>query len=163
MVLNFVIKINFTLFHFNNIIKLGDIMIEIKYLTDEFESLADLILECFPDVNTKEKLTLALKNSPYLSLIAVKDHNVVGHIMIDIRNDVVKNKTIFYLHYVCVSAQERNQGIGTALLKKVEELAKEKNVNSIEFTSNKRRLAAHNLYLKNNYLVRDTTYFHKEI
>ena len=49
------------------------------------------------------------------------------------------------------------------LLKKVEELAKEKNVNSIEFTSNKRRLAAHNLYLKNNYLVRDTTYFHKEI
>ena len=90
-------------------------MIEIKYLTDEFESLADLILECFPEVNTKEKLTLALKNSPYLSLIAVKDNKVVGHIMIDIRNDIVKSKTIFYLHYVCVTSQERNQGIGTSV------------------------------------------------
>ena len=39
----------------------------------------------------------------------------------------------------------------------------QKNVNSIEFTSNKRRLSAHSLYLKNDYLVKDTTYFYKEI
>lgn len=138
-------------------------MIEIKYLTDEYESLANLILDSFPEINTKEKIIESLKNSPYLSLIAVKDHNVIGHIMIDIKTDIIKNKTIFYLNYVCVASSERNQGIGTQLLKKVEEIAKEKNVNSIEFTSNKRRLAAHSLYLKNNYLVKDTTYFYKEI
>ena len=138
-------------------------MFEIKYLTDEFESLASLILECFPDINTKENIIEALKNSPYLNLIAVKDNNVIGHIMIDIRTDIIKNKTVFYLNYVCVASSERNQGIGTLLLKKVEEIAKEKNVNSIEFTSNKRRLSAHSLYLKNDYLVKDTTYFYKEI
>ena len=138
-------------------------MFEIKYLTDEFESLASLILECFPDINTKENIIESLKNSPYLSLIAVKDNNVIGHIMIDIRTDIIKNKTVFYLNYVCVASSERNQGIGTLLLKKVEEIAKEKNVNSIEFTSNKRRLSAHSLYLKNDYLVKDTTYFYKEI
>ena len=138
-------------------------MLEIKYLTDEYESLANLILESFPDINTKENIIESLKNSPYLSLIAVKDNNVIGHIMIDIRTDIIKNKTVFYLNYVCVASSERNQGIGTLLLKKVEEIAKEKNVNSIEFTSNKRRLSAHSLYLKNNYLVKDTTYFYKEI
>ncbi len=138
-------------------------MFEIKYLTDEYESLANLILESFPDINTKENIIESLKNSPYLSLIAVKDNNVIGHIMIDIRTDIIKNKTVFYLNYVCVASSERNQGIGTLLLKKVEEIAKEKNVNSIEFTSNKRRLSAHSLYLKNDYLVKDTTYFYKEI
>ncbi len=138
-------------------------MLEIKYLTDEYESLASLILESFPDINTKENIIESLKNSPYLSLIAVKDNNVIGHIMIDIRTDIIKNKTVFYLNYVCVASSERNQGIGTLLLKKVEEIAKEKNVNSIEFTSNKRRLSAHSLYLKNDYLVKDTTYFYKEI
>lgn len=138
-------------------------MLEIKYLTDEYESLANLILESFPDINTKENIIESLKNSPYLSLIAVKDNNVIGHIMIDIRTDIIKNKTVFYLNYVCVASSERNQGIGTLLLKKVEEIAKEKNVNSIEFTSNKRRLSAHSLYLKNDYLVKDTTYFYKEI
>ena len=138
-------------------------MLEIKYLTDEYESLANLILESFPDINTKENIIESLKNSPYLSLIAVKDNNVIGHIMIDIRTDIIKNKTVFYLNYVCVAINERNQGIGTLLLKKVEEIAKEKNVNSIEFTSNKRRLSAHSLYLKNDYLVKDTTYFYKEI
>ena len=138
-------------------------MFEIKYLTDEFESLANLILECFPNINTKENIIEALKNSPYLSLIAVKNDNVIGHIMIDIKTDIIKNKTVFYLNYVCVASSERNRGIGTILLKKVEEIAKEKNANSIEFTSNKRRLAAHSLYLKNNYLVKDTTYFYKEI
>ena len=138
-------------------------MLEIKYLTDEYESLANLILESFPDINTEENIIESLKNSPYLSLIAVKDNNVIGHIMIDIRTDIIKNKTAFYLNYVCVASSERNQGIGTLLLKKVEEIAKEKNVNSIEFTSNKRRLSAHSLYLKNDYLVKDTTYFYKEI
>ena len=138
-------------------------MLEIKYLTDEYESLANLILESFPDINTKENIIESLKNSPYLSLIAVKDNNVIGHIMIDIRTDIIKNKTVFYLNYVCVASSERNQGIGTLLLKKVEEIAKEKNVNSIEFTSNKRRLSAHSLYLKNDYLIKDTTYFYKEI
>ena len=138
-------------------------MLEIKYLTDEFESLANLILECFPNINTKENIIEALKNSPYLSLIAVKNDNVIGHIMIDIKTDIIKNKTVFYLNYVCVASSERNRGIGTILLKKVEEIAKEKNANLIEFTSNKRRLAAHSLYLKNNYLVKDTTYFYKEI
>ena len=138
-------------------------MFEIKYLTDEFESLANLILECFPNINTKEIIIEALKNSPYLSLIAVKNDNVIGHIMIDIKTDIIKNKTVFYLNYVCVASSERNRGIGTILLKKVEEIAKEKNANLIEFTSNKRRLAAHSLYLKNNYLVKDTTYFYKEI
>ena len=138
-------------------------MLEIKYLTDEYESLASLILESFPDINTEENIIESLKNSPYLSLIAVKDNNVIGHIMIDIRTDIIKNKTVFYLNYVCVASSERNQGIGTLLLKKVEEIAKEKNVNSIEFTSNKRRLSAHSLYLKNDYLVKDTTYFYKEI
>ena len=138
-------------------------MLEIKYLTDEYESLASLILESFPDINTKENIIESLKNSPYLSLIAVKDNNVIGHIMIDIRTDIIKNKTVFYLNYVCVASSERKQGIGTLLLKKVEEIAKEKNVNSIEFTSNKRRLSAHSLYLKNDYLVKDTTYFYKEI
>ena len=138
-------------------------MIEIKYLTDEYESLANLILESFPDINTKENIIESLKNSPYLSLIAVKDNNIIGHIMIDIRTDIIKNKTVFYLNYVCVASSERNQGIGTLLLKKVEEIAKEKNVNSIEFTSNKRRLSAHSLYLKNDYLIKDTTYFYKEI
>lgn len=136
---------------------------EIKYLTDEYESLTNLILECFPAINTKEKIIESLKNSPYLSIIAVKDDNVIGHIMIDIKTDIIKNKTIFYLNYICVANNERNKGVGTLLLKKIEEIAKEKNVNSIEFTSNKRRLTAHKLYLKNNYLIKDTTYFYKEI
>ena len=134
---------------------------QIKYLTDEFEQVADLILECFPDINTKENIINSLQNSSNLSLLAVAGEEVLGHVMIDIRYDIIKEKTIFFLNYICVTKNERNKGIASLLLKKVEEIAKEKNVNSIEFTSNTKRLAAHNLYLKNNFRIKDTSYFQK--
>ena len=66
---------------------------------------------------------------------------------------ICKLFTVFYYVLLLVKKSKINKKI----------INLQKNVNSIEFTSNKRRLSAHSLYLKNDYLVKDTTYFYKEI
>ena len=56
-----------------------------------------------------------------------------------------------------------HRGLGTLLLKKIEEIAKENNVDYIELTSNKERERARKMYYNFGMKNKDTDIFIKEI
>lgn len=55
------------------------------------------------------------------------------------------------LSYLCVDEDLRSSGIGKILLKKCEEIARERGCNRVELHSNIRRESAHRFYLRENY------------
>lgn len=135
----------------------------IQFFVDEYESLAELILSCFKINTTKEELISLLQKHPFRSIIAVRNKEVIGHVMIDSKYDMIKNKHSFFLSYICVKEEERKKGIGSFLLGSVEQLAKKEHISTIEFTSGNQRKEAHHLYLKHGYSIKNTSHFIKNI
>lgn len=126
-------------------------------------SLKMLIKEAFSIELVSENIENSLNSDNKIYLIAKNNKEVVGHILIDIVFDTIKNVKLFYLGYVCVKNEYKGRGIGTMLLKEVENLARKNNVDIITFTSSFDRCSAHNLYKKNNYQIKDTAVFIKNL
>lgn len=55
------------------------------------------------------------------------------------------------------------RGVGQAIWTEMERWCRERDINTLEFTSRPSRGAAHNFYLKNGVQIRDTTAFRKLI
>ena len=127
------------------------------YKIEDKESLQELLNEHYKNVNI-DKLE---NNDKSFSIVAVNDKEVVGHLHIDIINDYFRNIKFGYITYVCVKKEYQNRRIGTYLLEKADFLAKENNISYYELTSRAERRAAHHLYLKNGFVIRESTIFKK--
>lgn len=135
----------------------------IKTLTEkEFDSLQTLLEEAY-SISCQSETFFSQLTEQDISLIAVADDVVVGHILLCYRHDVVRNYGYYELQYVCVREAYRRHGIATKLLLKCEELARQNGLHHIMFTSGNQRVAAHACYLKNGYRIRDSAIFIKEI
>ena len=134
----------------------------IEILNEYDSELVSLIRESFSEnvetINIEEA-----KKRGVRFLCAKIDNTIVGNVMITTKYDAVKNKTSFYLDYVCVKDSYQNRGIASKLLEEVEALAKRENISKIQLTSNKRREAARYLYQKYRYTIVDTDIFVKTI
>lgn len=128
-----------------------------NYTKEDKESLEELLSEHYKNVNI-DKLE---NNDNSFSIIAVNDKEVVGHLHIDIINDYFRNIKFGYITYVCVKKAYQNRRIGTYLLERADFLAKENNLSYYELTSRRERRAAHHLYLKNGFVIRESTIFKK--
>lgn len=102
-------------------------------------------------------------NSNNTELVAIYNDEVVGYLTINKLYDSVKNIKYCYINYVCVKAKYRRYHIASKLLQKVEEICRNENISYIELTSNKTRIEAQELYIKNNYIKRDTNVYRKVI
>ncbi len=87
------------------------------------------------------------------------DNKIVGMLTLDILNDIFKSINYGYINNVCVNPMYGGKGIGDALMKYTEQFARNNNCKYIMLTSNKKRVFAHKLYLKNNYEIVDTCVF----
>ena len=134
----------------------------IDILNEYDGSLEDLIREVFG--KEVEKINIEeCKSKGVRFLYAKMDNTIVGTIMITNKFNPVRNKTVFYLDYVCVKPSYQNRGIASRLLEEVENLAKKENIFEIHLTSNKSREAARSLYQKYGYVIKDTDLFVKTI
>jgi ribosomal protein S18 acetylase RimI-like enzyme len=68
-------------------------------------------------------------------------------------------KTNAYLEDVIVSDQYRGQGLGEKLTRAIIESAREREVGSISLTSSPSRVAAHKLYEKVGFKIKETNVF----
>ena len=128
-----------------------------EYENSDKLSLNNLLNEHYQGINID-----SLENSKTaLSLVAVSDDKVVGHLHIDIINDNFRNIRFGYISYVCVTSEYQNKGIGTLLMKEVDTVARKENLAYYELTSRSSRQAAHHLYLKNGFVIRESTIFKK--
>lgn len=132
------------------------------YLKEEdLNDLSYIIKENFGYVPSIQGLNELLKNTDIIKLVYRNEDVLVGFAIIENRYNYIKDKKYFYLNYVTVKKEYQRNGIGTKLMKKVEELASYHKINYIEFTSSNK--ISQEFYEKNNYKKRDTIVFRKEI
>ena len=118
-----------------------------------------LISKYFEKINAKK----FDDSKDHFSLIAVKDEEIIGHVRVDKLTDPFKNISYYLLNYICVEEKYRNQHIGSLLLKEEEKKAQEDNIAYLELTSRKERNIAHHLYLKEDFVIRETMVFRKKL
>lgn len=141
------------------LIKVGMVMsVNIKYYEEQYLSSLNVLLEEAFHVSKSGKVT-----DNDVELIAVADEEVVGHLLLRFCNDPIRNKKFYFVEYVCVKSTFQNKGIASSLFDYAFQICKENNIDYLELTSNPSRVAAHHLYHKLGFQVRETTVFRKEI
>ena len=128
-----------------------------KYKVEDFNRVNEIIKESFG--YERENIS----NDMAHEFVACIDDNVVGYLILNEMLDIIKNKKIYHIDYVCVDPNYRGNNIGKAMMDYVMDFAKENGGSRIELTSNPTRVAAHKLYEKCGFIKRDTDVFRKEL
>lgn len=128
-----------------------------KYNKEDFSRVNEIILESFGYERKDISSDMAHE------FVACIDEIVVGYLILNEMIDIIKDKKIYHIDYVCVDPNYRGKNIGKAMMDYVIEFAKENGGSRIELTSNPTRVAAHKLYEKCGFIKRDTDVFRKEL
>ena len=131
---------------------------EIKKFEEKYlDSLNELLFQCF----SVEKEGKTAQSD--IELIAVSEDKVVGYLVLNRMVDSIKDQNYFHVNYVCTHPDFRGQHIATKLFEVVIDICRKENISYLELTLNPSRIAAHHLYHKLGFQVRNTTVFRKEI
>ena len=128
-----------------------------RFRDEDLESLNILLKEVYD----KERKGKTLDNN--IELVAVVDKKVVGYLILNKLYDVVCGIYYGHINFYCVLEKYRNKKIGTKLLEEVFNICKKEDIKYLELTSNSSRVAAHHLYKKLGFNIRNTNVFRKEI
>ncbi len=143
----------------------------VKFKIATLEDVAGIIKlcnECF-DENTSleyaERIFKENEKDPnQIYLIGMIDNEIIAHTKINIIPTIYEGmNTYAILNHVCVKPNLRRGHIGTKLLDKSFEIAKEHNCVCVELWSKNFREAAHGLYHKYGFTVVDAKFFEKDI
>lgn len=124
----------------------------------------DKALNLYEKVFNKKQITkYELNDSNAYFIVAEIDNNIVGLVQLDIIIDVFGGFKYGYVNSVCVDENYRKNGIGTKLMNMVTEICEKEKCKHIELTSSNNKKAAHQLYFKLGYEIRDTNVFRKKL
>ncbi len=128
-----------------------------KYEDKDFDRVNEIVLKSFG----YERADVHDERSH--EFVACLDDVVVGYMILNEMIDIIKNKKIYHIDYVCVDPEYRGKKIGKIMMDYVMEFAKKEGGSRIELTSNPTRVAAHKLYENCGFIKRDTDVFRKEL
>lgn len=128
------------------------------YQDRDLESLNDLLNEYEFGLQRKGRT-----NSSNKEFVAIVDNKVVGYAVLNQLYDNIQNLNYGYINYVCVLKKFQNKKIATKIFNYIFEICKTEHIAYLELTSNPSRVAAHHLYEKLGFKVRETDVFGKEI
>ena len=127
------------------------------YNDNDYDDVFKIIKEAFSCEKSKA-------NSSFINeYVACLDGNIVGYFYLLDEIDIVKNIKILHLHYICVASKYRGMGIANEMMNFILNYAKDNNYERVELTSKNQRLAAHKLYEKYGFVIRDTSVYRKEL
>ena len=127
------------------------------YNDNDYDDVFKIIKEAFSCEKSKV-------NSSFINeYVACLDGNIVGYFYLLDEIDIVKNIKILHLHYICVASKYRGMGIANEMMNFILNYAKDNNYERVELTSKNQRLAAHKLYEKYGFVIRDTSVYRKEL
>ena len=123
---------------------------------EDYDTVYHVVKEAFENAEytdgNEQNLVAALRKSksfiPELSLVAVEDEKIVGHILFT--KAKIENNTVLALAPLSVLPEYQRQGIGTALIKEGHRIAKKL---GYEYSV---VLGSENYYPKTGYLPADT-------
>ena len=145
-------------FILHDILKIGDIMIEVRNYREEDLSFVNEIL--FESFNIKKD---NFTGDNFYEVVATIDNKVCGYLLLTKVLNPIKNKYYMLVDYVCVGSQFRNMGIGKKLMEYAEGIAKNEKVMYLQLTCSTFRKAGHKLYESCGFIKRDSDIFRKEI
>jgi len=130
------------------------------FYTNEIDEVSSLIKEAFNVVVNSSDLDLQDNQN----ILLLKDDNkVVGLALITLKSDPFKNIKTYYIDYLCVKESYRHKSLGRKIFEKILQIAKDNNINRIELTSRKERIAARKIYLDYGMTIKDTDLFVLEL
>lgn len=127
----------------------------------DINSLYILLNDIFNSGVKKELLYNLIDNKDIIDIVCKNNDIVIGHAMVEIRYDFFTGEKYFFLNYFCVDKDYRCHGIGSELLKELEKLAIDNDIDFMRFTSGNKRVEAHEFYINRGYIIRDTSVFIK--
>ncbi len=107
----------------------------------------------YPLDNTKRQLEIILSNNSHKIYVAVFNNKVIGYV------HLIDHYVSYFDHIknvlaIAVDDEYKRQGLGTALMKKAEEWAKETGAIGIKLLSSEFRPDAHKFYKKQGYIFK---------
>ena len=110
------------------------IVSEIDISVKQHKKITEIRNSCFPDEQASNSYG---KQLPYMRFLEYRGTEIVAFMSVDYR--VLRNENEIYrvlgVVNLCVEEEHRNQGIGTAMLKKIAEYAEEKDIDFIVLLS----------------------------
>lgn len=146
-------------------------VIVIESLTSYSDKDAAEIGALFPHLSSKfegnpvaKELLTEIIESPSHEQIVARDDNgkIVGTATLTIVIGAAIGR-IAYLHDFVVDPSIRGAGIGSKIWESILDWSKNNHIDKLEFTSNARKTAAHNFYLKHGAKIHETSFFKKVI
>ncbi|MBS6500032.1 MAG: GNAT family N-acetyltransferase [Clostridium sp.] len=107
----------------------------------------------YEEEKVREKIKYIIENEKDIILVAYIDNNIVGYIHGSEYELLYSDSLINILGFV-VKESYRKNGIGTALINKLEGIAREKKYSGIRLVSGIERENAHRFYERNGYIYR---------
>lgn len=98
-----------------------------------FDSLCKLLNEEFGIKTDRDTLEKLYKENNCRSFLAINDRKVVGHVLVEKRFDFINYKYYYILSHFCIKREYRRLGIGTALIKRLENHARRNKIYYLEF------------------------------
>ncbi|WP_195428229.1 GNAT family N-acetyltransferase [Clostridium sp. D46t1_190503_E9] len=107
----------------------------------------------YPEEKVREKIKYIIENKKDIILVAYIENNIIGYIHGGEYELLYSDSLINILGFV-VKESYRKNGVGTALINKLEEIARENKFSGIRLVSGIDRENAHRFYERNGYIYR---------
>ncbi|MCR1952629.1 MULTISPECIES: GNAT family N-acetyltransferase [Clostridium] len=107
----------------------------------------------YPEERVREKIKYIIENKKDIILVAYIDNNIIGYIHGSEYELLYSDSLINILGFV-VRESYRKNGVGKALIDKLEEVARENKYSGIRLVSGIDRENAHRFYERNGYIYR---------
>jgi len=122
-------------------------------LLNDFGGVLTLFCQLWPEkVLNRERqqavYNAMLESGGYELLCAVKEEAIAGFASLSIQHNFWQEGRILYITTMIVDEKHRGQGIGTALIREIEKIARERGCKRIELESAFHRTDAHAFYEK---------------
>lgn len=128
-----------------------------EYQDNDLDSVNEILQEAFD--TTKENF----KYDNIVEFVCLKDEVVCGYLMLTRIINPIKKKHYYLVDYVCVSTKYRGLGISDALMDYAYKYAKDNGAMYLQLTCSYKRLAAHKLYERCNYIKRESDIYRRVI
>lgn len=126
--------------------------------------LLPFLSDRFTDAPISEQLLRDIIDSPYHEQLVARDQtgHIVGTATVTITMGAAVGRNAWLEDFV-VDPSVQGGGIGSRIWDAMIEWCRAHEVRKLGFTSNSRRAGAHHFYLKRGAIIRDTSYFKKDI
>ncbi len=125
----------------------------------DFDGICRLLQQLWPDKKLDKKalkavLIRALRSSQDIYLCVEADNTIAGFCSLAVKNSLWQEARIGTISEIIVDETLRGQGIGTALLGTISDMARQKGCTRIELDSAFQREEAHRFYEKAGFVKR---------